>query len=247
MTSILKKKRNILFGIILLVIGIVYCYYNTAENKSSRAKATVDRIILRNSYSADELYFLSEAYRHIGNEYMAFHFLQYAAQKGSDRAEYKLGMHYLRKEGNQASAITLLTRAADKGNPEYQYSLGFCYEYSFEREPEEGDYMKQMAAKYFLQAAEQGHPRAQACIAQCYRLGCGLEKNLEESEKWYMLAKKQGVDVDLGLIGLYMDTNRTEEALPIVYKLAEMGSVIAKELLYEILNEKKNTKTPHQN
>lgn len=214
--------------IVILSCICFVCCYNSEENKSDRAKAAVEELITEKSYTGEQLYDLAMESKLKGERYKAFYLLQAAANKGLDSAEFELGRCYHLGNGtnkNQPLAIEWMTKAAEKGNPEYQYRLGKYYDCLFDRDNGDNGYMDEMAAKYFLQSAEQGYPDAQAAIAQSYRLGNGVEKNLNEAERWYMLAQQQGVDVERELIWLYMATNRQKEALPLLQKAASEGSM----------------------
>lgn len=230
---LLSRKQKIWLAICIVLFGVGYCYYNTEENKSARAKRTVDNIIFHNRYTADELYFMSEAFRNLREEYVAFHMLKYAAHEGSVRAEYKLGLQYRRVDNEQA--VLWLTKAAEKGHAEAQYFLAGMYERNdYEIANVQEDEIAKKAAKYYLQAAEQGHARAQSRMGDLYRLGIGVEKDLHEAEKWYMRAVEQGIREDYGFAWLYIAAGRYDDALPYVYKVQDRTPAIAHSMLAEI-------------
>lgn len=233
------NKKLLLALSLIFIFSCIYfvCCHNSEENKSDRAKAAVDELIAKKSYTDEQLYDLAMEAKIKGERYKAFYLLQAAADKGLDSAEFELGRCYHLGNGtnkNQSLAIKWMTKAAEKGSPTYQYRLGKYYDCLFERYNGSDGYMDRMAAKYFLKSAEQGYPDAQAAIGQCYRLGNGVEKNLNEAERWYMLAQQQGFDVERDLIWLYMETNRQEEAVPLLQKAASEGSMQAKQLLNSV-------------
>jgi len=47
----------------------------------------------------------------------------------------------------------------------------------------------------YKMAAEQGHPQAQYQLGICYREGRGIERNSQESIKWLLKAKKNGITI----------------------------------------------------
>ncbi len=49
------------------------------------------------------------------------------------------------------------------------------------------------AAKYFEKAADKGHPGAAFELGQCYRFGRGVEKDLDEAEKYLKAATQRNV------------------------------------------------------
>ncbi len=81
--------------------------------------------------------------------------------------------------------------AIDMGNlstGEYQYqSAMICL---FEKEEYDED-MDEEALEHFQIAADEGHPIAQTIIAECYRDGNGVEKNLVGAINYYNLAANQ--------------------------------------------------------
>ena len=54
---------------------------------------------------------------------------------------------------------------------------------------------KVLAAKWFRQAAEQGHAAAQYNLAACYHNGEGVRKNSVAAVKWCRKAAEQGLAV----------------------------------------------------
>lgn len=201
-----RRMKATVLAIIIILFGVGYCYYNTEDNKSARAEKEVEYIVRYDSYTPDELYYLSEAFRHLGEKYKAFHMLKRAAQAGSNHAEFWLGRYYLSDENEDLEqAMIWLTKAAEKGNPEYQYFAAHCYEQlDMKREKENWDERYRIAAKYYLSAAMQGHAEAMNGIARCYSRGRGIEKDVHAAEKWYLQAKELGECDDLGLALLYI-------------------------------------------
>lgn len=61
------------------------------------------------------------------------------------------------------------------------------------------------AAPLFRQAAEAGHPAAQAAMGQLASFGDGVPQSKQEARRWYELAAAQGDPMSLYNIGLYWD------------------------------------------
>jgi len=75
-----------------------------------------------------------------------------AANQGNSKAQYNLGLMYLKgssgvPENREEKAIQLFVRAARQGDPAAQYRLGLMY--------------MSTTMNYFLEAAKQGHDKAQ--------------------------------------------------------------------------------------
>lgn len=98
--------------------------------------------------------------------------------------------------------IEIIRNAAEKGNADAQFTLGTIYaglrldsenpKYSknFTMQDSKPDYER--AAYWFNESASQGNPRATATLAQCYRLGLGVEKDLIKASKLCKEAAEKG-------------------------------------------------------
>lgn len=114
--------------------------------------------------------------------------LHQAADAGDDEAQLDLGEMYFEK-GEMEEALRYFHLSALQGNEDAMYLMGLrCLSYNKDEEP---DYVG--AAKWFLQAAEKGHARAQLELAMLYLQGDGVEKNLRAGIKWLKSAADQGV------------------------------------------------------
>jgi len=112
------------------------------------------------------------------------------AEKGDVKAQYNLGLMYIRGDGVEQSyteGAKWHRKAAEQGYAEAQYSLGALH---FNRDIPTEDYAE--AANWYLKAAEQGHLKAQLNMGILYFRGDIVEQNLEESVKWYQKAAEQG-------------------------------------------------------
>ena len=77
----------------------------------------------------------------------------------------------------------LASELANNNNAEAQYVLGLQSEY-------EGNCAA--AFDWYKKAAEQNHAEACWHLAKCYDEGKGVDRNLDEAEKWYAKAKENG-------------------------------------------------------
>jgi uncharacterized protein len=112
------------------------------------------------------------------------------AEKGDVKAQYNLGLMYIRGDGveqSYAEAAKWHRKAADQGYADAQYSLGFLH---FNRDIPTENYEE--AANWYLKAAQQGHVKSQLNLGILYFRGDIYEQNFEESVKWYLKAAEQG-------------------------------------------------------
>ena len=125
------------------------------------------------------------------------------------------------------------SRAKDAGNkPEpvdvdEQYSLGEKY---YKGDGVEQDYAE--AFKWFMKAAEQGHPAAENRVGEMFRCGYGVEQNDSESVRWYRKAAEQdNADAQNILAGMYFHGHGVDQnyavALKWYQKAAKLGNAFA--------------------
>ncbi|MDR3021896.1 MAG: sel1 repeat family protein [Clostridiales bacterium] len=101
-----------------------------------------------------------------------------AADQGHSQALYALGFRYLNGDGvakNRELAMEIFLKVAEQGFSYAQYNLGKQF-YDFL------DYKK--AVIWLTKACEQNHPQAQSLLANCYRLGRGVDKDEEKAKYW---------------------------------------------------------------
>lgn len=126
------------------------------------------------------------AHMYINNQGFSLDETKILAGKGNSIAQYALGFIY--KNGfnvkqNNDDALIWLHRAAEAGNVYAQNELGHLYE-SINKSSD--------AVKWFREASEKGLPLAQNNLATMYRLGKGVDKNIDEALRLYELAAKNG-------------------------------------------------------
>lgn len=124
--------------------------------------------------------------------------------------EYADGTHRYDFDGDRCNyshvekGIEILRNAAEKGDASAQFTLGRIYaglrldiknpKYynDFTMQNSKPDYER--AAYWFHESASQGNPLATANLAQCYRLGLGVEKDLVKASKLCKEAAEKGND-----------------------------------------------------
>jgi TPR repeat protein len=117
------------------------------------------------------------------------HFWLELAEQGNERAQYNLGLLYLKK-GNakkNTEALKWIKKAANQGLADAQAMLGMMFA--------EGDIIPKNqveAVKWYKKSAEQGDDVAQHNLGLSYYFGIGVPKNDVEAMKWLRKAAKQG-------------------------------------------------------
>ena len=108
-----------------------------------------------------------------------------AAQEGSAIAACRLGKIY--SEEDVGNAVHWCRKAAEMGNAEAQYGLGMIYC------DDAADTRKDIAEglRWLHRAARQNHLPAQERLLRIYSIGEGVERNLEEAQKWHRKVQHQ--------------------------------------------------------
>lgn len=101
------------------------------------------------------------------------------------------------QSGRLAAARHELKPLAEGGNAEAQYYLGRVFYYGGKGQVV--DYPR--AARWFLQAARQGHDAAQYKIGGCYFSGRGVAKDEVAAAAWWRRAAEQGHGEALNNLG----------------------------------------------
>lgn len=124
-----------------------------------------------------------------------------SAAQGFALAQYNLGLMYLNGDKVQkdiSMAIEWFCKAAEQGNAQAQYLLGVCLE-----EKHASD--KEIVAAY-KKAADMGSDEAQCELGFWYCNGeRGLEKDIAESNRWFLMAANNGNDEAQFQIGVKYD------------------------------------------
>lgn len=83
--------------------------------------------------------------------------------------------------------IGLYSQLASKGIPDAQFRIGyFC---------DTGEYLpkdQEQAARWYYEAAEQGHAESANNLARCFAMGEGLERSDVMAFRWYTIAAELG-------------------------------------------------------
>ena len=119
-------------------------------------------------------------------------FLRAKANNGDALAQYKLGLHWIKKGKNQNNylkAATWFKLAAVQGLKEAQYGLGVLYDMGVGLEKDENQ-----AFLWYHAAANHHHPMAQFNIANFYLERENGKDDFESALRWFELASKNGVD-----------------------------------------------------
>jgi TPR repeat protein len=93
--------------------------------------------------------------------------------------------------GQEAPRVSLRERA-EKGDPEAQFNLAKNYEAG--RGGLKKDYAE--AERWYLRAADQGDPFAQASLAILFRFGKGVAQDYVEAYKWFYVAASRTTGSD---------------------------------------------------
>ena len=126
----------------------------------------------------------------------AFRWYQQSAALDFVLAQLKVAAAYLDGIGiaqDRNEALTWNRRAADHGNAEAQYRTGqhFSDDFTLKLFGETGTDPAE-AAKWYLQAAKQGHVRAQIAFATMNLMEGYVARNISEAIRWYSRAAENG-------------------------------------------------------
>jgi uncharacterized protein len=122
------------------------------------------------------------------NPYRAFGHMLFAAEAGVAAAQYDLGTLYATGTGvdppNAFEAAKWIGKAAAAGHTEAQvaYAVMLFRGHGVPPDAKHG-------AQLFRAAAEKGVGIAQNRLARCYANGAGVEMDLVEAAKWYLISK----------------------------------------------------------
>ena len=112
-----------------------------------------------------------------------------AAEQGVAEAQGMLGYMYLVGDGapqSNGKAYEWISKAAEQGDAMAQYNLGVMLDGNGAKEDPAA------AARWMRKAAEQGHSNAQSKLAEMYRDGKGVKKDLVLACMLYGLSAKNG-------------------------------------------------------
>lgn len=116
----------------------------------------------------------------------AFNFFRDAAAQGHDRAQFLVGLCYIRGIGTIADknkAIEYFLKSSEQGNADAMLQLGCFYD-------EQKDFSE--AVKWFEKAAQKGNTNAQFNLAICHLEGEGTRKDIHAARHWLRTASEKG-------------------------------------------------------
>ena len=142
--------------------------------------------------SAERLYNEGKSYYDREKYSEAVPKLKAAAEKGHNKAQYRLGRCYDKglgvKEDDQA-AFNWYMKSAAQGHAKAQYQVGKCYK--------NGEGVAKDRAKaflYFTKAAKQDNGNAQLALGKCYLKGKGVAADRAKAVVWLKRAVKNERD-----------------------------------------------------
>jgi TPR repeat protein len=121
----------------------------------------------------------------------ALSFFHRAADQGSARAQFSIGLMYREGAGvqkNDAQALAWFRMAADHGYAQAQNKMGFLY-----KDGEGGvrqDFAQ--ALSWFRKAADQGDPTGQFLLGSMYMYGYGVQIDIPQALRWFQKAADNG-------------------------------------------------------
>lgn len=179
------------------------------------------------------------------NDSLAFVWAKKSAEQNYPAGLYFLAFCYETGKGcsaNMANANTLFKKAYEKallhtndGDPSAQFVLGKIFDYGNGGVEQN----QEVAARWYLRAAEQGYPGAQFNLGNCYQLGEGVKEDKEQAVYWYRQAAIQGDADSQYMLGLcYASgegvTKSTPKAIEWFQKSSRQGHRLAQDILLRI-------------
>lgn len=120
----------------------------------------------------------------------AFHYFEFAADKGCIDAMFRLGECYFYGEGtekNLEKAFELYIKAAEYHHDAATYCVALCYDYGYGTQKN-----KKLAFEWYKKAARLGHVYAINNLGVCYVRGEGVDKNVKKAIACYSVASREG-------------------------------------------------------
>lgn len=145
--------------------------------------------------------------------------------------------YFALRKGDYQNALVLVMPYAENGVPFAQYVVGAILDGGFGNP----DHKPDEAVKWYLRAAEKGHPEAQTALARNYENGRGTMQDFTLARKWYAAATEQDIrEASYGLavlesrgLGGPKDTNA---ATTHSRRAAEQGHIGAQVFLANLLS-----------
>ncbi|MDR2794892.1 MAG: sel1 repeat family protein [Holosporaceae bacterium] len=151
--------------------------------------------------------------------------LHKSAMQGCVRAEYTLGIMYLKGHGvpqNYSLGLQLIMMTAQKGLPEAFFSLGSIY-YCGKYGTQKNCYL---ASKYFMGAALHGYTSCFEILGIMYFYGDGIPQNHVEAEICFSRAATNGFLISKYFLGtIYYNKEMYTDAINMFLESAIQGDV----------------------
>lgn len=179
------------------------------------------------------------------NDSLAFVWAKKSAEQDYPAGLYFLAFCYETGKGcsaNMGNANALYEKAYEKakaransGDPSAQFVMGKIYDYGNGGVAQN----QEVAARWYLRAAEQGYPGAQFNIGNCYQLGDGVKEDKEQAVYWYKQAALQDDADSQYMLGLcYASgegvTKSPSKAIEWFQKSSRQGHRLAQDILLNI-------------
>ena len=99
---------------------------------------------------------------------------------------------YYYERGDYDNAKAWFVKAANQGDVEAQWAAGWMCEQKYNQSDNASIQLLTEAAEWYGKAAEKGHSVAQSSLADLYRYGEGVPKDIEKAKDLYRKASLQG-------------------------------------------------------
>ena len=216
-TGVSDMKTMILTLTAAVAIGIsfsaVFVSYGnevaTGEDEPGKAEKTQDR-------GEEELLKGRAAYSIPDYDSAAKHFAL-AAEQGSAEAQYRLGLCYRSGTGveiDNSMSFKCFLKGAEQGDMLAQFYVGDSYHSGIgvPKDVSKGEEWSRKAFPGLKQAAENGDPEAQVCLATLYYYARAVNENKHEAATLYLAAAEQGDSLgQLSIATCYFDGDGVEK------------------------------------
>ncbi len=184
-----------------------YRAYQRADYKA--ALAELQPLARQGDYKAQRL--LAEMYADglgVEQDYkQASLWYQRSADQGYAPAMAGLGDLYFYGNGvaqDQKEALRWYREGAERGDPEAEYDYGLVFHDGSAGQRRDFD----LAMKWFLRAAAQGHAAALNMVGYMHDMGEGVPENAREAVHWYQEAAEKGFDIAQYNLGVMYQSGR---------------------------------------
>lgn len=131
--------------------------------------------------------------------------IRYAAEKGNQHAQLRLGAIYFAGEGlktDRKKGCVWFQKSADQGNAQAQFNYGYSLMTDHKNDVD--------GSKYIKQSADQGYSNAEFRLGKYYE----THKNLKDAKKYYERAAAKGHETALSCLDLLEDDDAGDDIDP---------------------------------